>query len=110
MDLFGRKRIAELEQQLLEANRYHAERIAEHVRDNIRLTKQLAEKGNQISYLLSTIREMDDQIFKMSQHTSWEPMRKHFTALYEGMLVRKRTESDRVSDLIRNELNSKALT
>lgn len=59
---------------------------------------------NQIEYLVRAIRDMDDQIFKMSQASSWEAMRPNFNNLQEGMMVRKRQESDRINDLIRPEL------
>jgi hypothetical protein len=69
--------------------------------------KQEAERRalqNQVEYLVRTIREMDEQIFKMSQCTSWDQMRPNFVQLQEGMTVRKRAESDRINDLLRPEL------
>src|SRR5713226_447863 len=59
---------------------------------------------NQIEYLVRTIRDIDEQIFKMSQLGSWDQMRPHFAHLAEGMTFRKRTESDRINDLLRPEL------
>src|SRR5713226_4439426 len=60
--------------------------------------------NNQIEYLVRTIRDIDEQIFKMSQLGSWDQMRPHFTHLNEGMITRKRTESDRISETLQPEL------
>ena len=59
---------------------------------------------NQVEYLVRTIREMDDQIFKMSQCGSWNAMQPHFVTLSDGMTSRKVIESNRINDLIRPEL------
>jgi septal ring factor EnvC (AmiA/AmiB activator) len=59
---------------------------------------------NQIEYLVRTIRDMDEQIYKMSQCSDWAQMRPNFQSLNEGMLVRKRAESDRINELLRPEL------
>ena len=61
-------------------------------------------QANQIEYLVRTIREMDDQIFKMAQCSSWEAMRPNFTQLQDGMTSRKVAESRRINDLLRPEL------
>ena len=91
--MFGRKRIAELEKANANLNR----RLEEWENDD-RSTQ------NQVEYLVRTIRDMDEQIFKMSQCTTWEQMRPNFANLSEGMMVRKRTESDRIGELLRPEL------
>jgi multidrug resistance efflux pump len=59
---------------------------------------------NQVEYLVRTIRDIDEQIYKMSQCTSWAVMRPNFLNLEEGMISRKRAESDRIGELIRPEL------
>jgi len=59
---------------------------------------------NQIEYLVRTIRDMDEQIFKMGQLSSWEDMRPHFNHLNEGTITRKRLESDRIRELLQPEL------
>ncbi len=66
--------------------------------------KEWRDQRNKIEYLVRTIRDIDEQIFKMSQLSSWEDMRPHFTDLNEGMITRKRTESDRISEVLRPEL------
>jgi len=97
MNLFGSKRIGDLE---IEVSRLRTnlrnESDAHH-------TEETALR-NQIEYLVRTIRDMDEQIYKMSQCTDFYQMRPHATDLIESMSVRKRAESDRISELIRPEL------
>src|SRR6266851_3775776 len=66
--------------------------------------RKFREADNQVEYLVRTIRNIDDQIFKMSQLDSWEAMRPHFTNLNEGMITRKRIESDRINAILGPEL------
>jgi len=94
------------------------QRIAELEKANANLNRRLREweggwkvtvdtaraKDNQIEYLIRTIRNMDEQIYKMSQCTSFKQMRPNFRNLEEGMIARKRAESDRIGELIRPEL------
>lgn len=61
---------------------------------------------NQRDYLIRTIREMDQEIYNMSQRTSWETMRPHFNKLMEGVIARKYAENERINDLIIRELNA----
>jgi len=70
------------------------------------LERELLAKENQITYLVKTIREMDDQIFKMGQMMSWESMRPFFAALHEQTMARKVNESNRIRDILLPELNA----
>ena len=96
--MFGKKaRIAALE---AEVNRLTANLRNESA-------QHTAEEGalrNQVEYLVRTIRQMDDQIFAMSQKTDWVSMRPHFQTLSDGMTARKVAESDRIADILRPEL------
>jgi uncharacterized coiled-coil protein SlyX len=96
----NKKRIAELEAELA-----RQDGTIQHAA--MELKAQLVENHNlknQVEYLVRTIRNMDEQIYKMSQCDSWNAMRPHFNDLSEGMISRKRAESDRISDLLRPEL------
>jgi uncharacterized coiled-coil protein SlyX len=93
MDLFGKKRIAELEATITQL---------QSTLSAMSLQRDAAK--NQVEYLVRTIRNMDEQIYKMSQCTSWSVMRPNFLNLEEGMIARKRAESDRIGELIRPEL------
>lgn len=93
----SKKRIAELEKQYDELwTNYRNE--ADHNR------VEEAALRNQVEYLVRTIRDMDEQIYKISQCRDWPSMRGHVSDLVEGMTVRKRAESDRIGELIRPEL------
>ena len=59
---------------------------------------------NQTEYLVRTIRDMDQEIWNMSQRSSWEGMRPHYNKLQEGMIARKHAENNRISDIMRQEL------
>lgn len=95
-----KRRIAQLEEALADKDRLFNIQQTGWRESNERVTAL----QNQIEYLVRTIREMDDQIFKMSQCSSWEAMRPNFNRLQEGMTARKVVESNRISDLIRPEL------
>lgn len=98
--MFGRKRIAELE-------KTNADQRQEIIRLQLADSKFVNESRaltNQIEYLVRTIRNMDEQIFKMSQCTDWNQMRPNFANLSEGMTVRKRQESDRIGEILQPEL------
>lgn len=71
----------------------------------IDLQRQLAAKETQITYLIRTIRGMDDIIFSISQCTSWESMRPRVAQLTDQMTSRKVAENDRISSLIQGELH-----
>lgn len=98
LTMFGSKRrIAELEA----AN---AKLQMDLVDERNRHHPDLLVARNQVEYLVRTIRDMDEQIYKMSQCNDWYGMQPHFRDLAEGMTVRKRAESDRIGELIRPEL------
>ena len=98
--MFGKKRIAQLEESLADKERlFHIQQTGWRESN-----ERVAALQNQVEYLVRTIRDMDEQIFKMSQCTTWEQRRPNFTNLSEGMMVRKRTESDRIGELLRPEL------
>lgn len=100
MDLFGRKRIRELEESL-------AQKDSEYTELHSQLTKSQSDAARlrvQNEYLVRTIRDMDQHIFNMAQRTNWTEQRPYFAHLHEGMLVRKRAESDRIGDILRGEL------
>jgi hypothetical protein len=90
--------------------------VAELEIANINLNRRLAEwedqwkernpdaLRNQVEYLVRTIRDIDEQIYKMSQCTDWSSMRPNFQVLEEGMISRKKVESDRIRDILRPEL------
>ncbi len=59
---------------------------------------------NQVEYLVRTIRETDDTLFRMSQCTSWESMRPAFTKLKDEMTSRKVIESRRITEIMNTEL------
>jgi len=92
------------------------QRIAELEKANANLNRRLQNWEDQwkernpdalraqVEYLVRTIRDMDEQIYKMSQCTSFEQMRPNYRNLEEGMIARKRAESNRIGDLIRPEL------
>jgi len=70
------------------------------------LERQLLAKEQQITYLIQTIRAMDDKIFSMGQCTSWETMRPRFLQLHDEMTARKVAESNRISDIVTKELRA----
>jgi hypothetical protein len=96
--MFGKKkRIAELE---AEVNRYRANLQNESAAHT---TEENALR-NQVEYLVRTIRQMDDQIFAMSQCADFNQMRPHFLTLSDGMTARKVAESNRIADILRPQL------
>lgn len=96
MDPFGRKRIRELEAEI-------ARQDATILQAAIDLKANMGLR-TQIEYLVRTIRDMDQQIWKMSQCSDWPSMRPNFVTLQEGMTSRKVAESNRISDLLRPQL------
>ena len=98
MDLFGNKRIAELEKANANLNRR-----LQNWEDQWKERNPDALRA-QVEYLVRTIRNMDEQIYKMSQCSTWPQMQPNYRNLEEGMISRKRAESDRIGDLIRPEL------
>jgi len=99
-DLFGRKRIVELEQANANLNR----RLSEWEDQWKERNSESTALRNQVEYLVRTIRQMDDQIFAMSQCTDWNAMRPYFLHLSDAMTARKVAESNRIGDIMRQEL------
>lgn len=96
MDLFGRKRIRDLEKQI-ESMRGWREADA----------AKLRAAQNQVEYLVRTIRDMDEQIFKISQNAdgTWARVQPNIRTLVDGMTARKVAESNRISDILRPALH-----
>ncbi len=92
-DLFGKKRIRKLEAHITNlqsiAGKHEAERRA---------------LSNQIEYLVRTIRDMDQEIWNMSQKTDWNQQRPHFIKLQDDMTARKHAENERINDILRPQL------
>lgn len=59
---------------------------------------------NQRDYLIRTIRDMDQEIWNMSQRTSWEAQRPHFNKLMEGTIARKHAENERINALVTEQI------
>lgn len=100
--MFGKKaqRIAQLEESLADKERlFHIQQTGWRESN-----EKAAALRTQVEYLVRTIRQMDDQIFAMSQCTGWPQMRPHFQTLSDGMTARKVAESNRIGELIRPEL------
>ncbi len=89
---------------LRKRDKWKSEEIIKLQRADSQFVKDYRAAQNQIEYLVRTIRDMDEQIFKMSQLGSWEDMRPHFNYLNEGMITRKRMESDRINSILNTEL------
>jgi hypothetical protein len=95
MDLFGRRRIAQLE-----------ESLAQKDDEYTALASQLRAAQNQVEYLIRTIRQTDDIIFSISQCTNWESMRPRVAQLTDQMTARKVAESNRITQLVTEEIRS----
>lgn len=89
MDLFGRKRIQELEQANANLNR--------------RL-EQWEKDGLDNMNLMSKIRDMDQLIFSISQCTSWAQMQPIFARLKDMTDQRMIDESARIRDILIPEM------
>ena len=102
MDLFGKRRIAQLRDDLAQADEANSAAQA-RARDLEAKNRALA---NQVEYLVRTIRDMDGQIFQIGQLAdgSWTRVRNNFANLHEGMMARKRAESDRVGAILSTEI------
>ncbi len=83
---------------------FGAKRIKELERGNERLQNEVRSLKNQIEYLVRTLRDMDQEIWNMSQWTDWNGQRPHFIKLEEGMIARKHAENELISSIIRGEL------
>ena len=66
--------------------------------------KEVVGLRNQIEYLVRTIREMDDQIFSMSQCMNFLQMQPNLRTLCDGMTARKVAESNCIADVLRPQL------
>lgn len=93
MDLFGKKRIAQLEREI----------------NN--LTAMVKNQTNDINRLeaselrlMGQIRDMDTLIFQMSQCSDWLSMRPYFNQLQEPMERRRKDESNRIQTLLIPEM------
>jgi leucyl aminopeptidase (aminopeptidase T) len=94
--MFGnKKRIAQLE-----------ESLAQKDDEYTALAGQLRAAQNQVEYLVRTIRQTDDIIFSISQCTNWESMRPRVAQLTDQMTARKVAESNRITELVTNEIKS----
>lgn len=100
MDIFGRRRAAQLRNDLEHADELNLE-LSKRLRAS---EEQLRAAQNQVEYLVRTIRDMDQEIWNMAQKTSWEQQRPHFIKLQDGMTARKVAESNRIGDLLRPQL------
>ena len=56
--------------------------------------------SNEVLRLVALLRQQDQQIFRMSQCSSWEQMRPIFQSLCEATFDRMRNESDRIRTLM----------
>lgn len=100
MDLFGRKRIADLEEALADRERL------------LNITQMgWAESNKEIDKLeqseldlMGTIRNMDQLIYNMSQCTGFEGMRPFFNELLECTNKRMADESDRIKTALIPEM------
>ncbi|SRR5216684_1445937 len=77
----------------------------EGLMDHIRNLQNIAGKTQaELNIANRAIRDIDEQISKMGQYTDWNQMQPHFNYLHEGTISRKRSESNRINDLLRPEL------
>src|SRR5689334_4120857 len=100
MDLFGKKRIRQLEEALADKDRL----LTIQQTGWRECEEKLKAAKNQIEYLVRTIRQTDDIIFSISQCTNWESMRPRVAQLTDQMTARKVAESNRIGDILRQEL------
>lgn len=93
MDIFGRKRIAELEKEL--------SNITTCYRNQTNEVNRLEASEYQ---LMVKIRDMDQLIFSMSQCTSWEQMQPIFAKLKTFTDARMIDESNRIKQVLIPEM------
>jgi uncharacterized coiled-coil protein SlyX len=101
--MFGKSkaaRIRELEAEVASQHEY----IKKLMRESGTFNTQLRASQNQVEYLVRTIRDIDQELFNMSQRTDWLGMRPYFQKLCDGMTARKVAESDRIGDIMRQQL------
>lgn len=71
------------------------------------ITKTVEDPRDRIiREMADEIREMDTLIWQMSQCMSWEAMRQYFVQLQVKMERRRKAESDRIDEIMRQELIS----
>jgi hypothetical protein len=103
--MFGKsKALRKLNADLIDTVADQRQHIEKLQRESAEFAPQLRAAHNQIEYLVRTIRQMDDQIFAMSQCTDFNQMRPHFLTLSDGMTARKVAESNRIADILRPQL------
>jgi phosphopantetheine adenylyltransferase len=95
MDLFGLKRIKELQEKLIQAN----EKL-------IRANADLIKEKECCLDLARELRDMDNFVFRMSQATDEAQLKKYLVPLVEQMMLRKAAESKRITSIMHRELNS----
>jgi len=100
MDLFNQRKLAQLREDLAEADETNSA-VQARITSLEAKTRALA---NQVEYLVRTIRQTDDIIFSISQCVDWESMRPRVAQLTDQMTARKVAESNRIGDLLRGEL------
>lgn len=97
MDIFGRKRIAELEKALEDQDLAMIMRLKDAISK-----AALLERSEMV--LMSKIRDMDQLIFSMSQCTSWEEMQPIFAKLKTFTDARMIDESNRIKQVLIPEM------
>jgi len=68
--------------------------------------KVIENQEQTINEMADTIRNMDQLIFQMSRKTDWSSMRPLFNQLQTDQERRMKTESNRISNIMRRELIS----
>ena len=68
--------------------------------------KVYADQEQTIREMADEIRQTDQLIFRMSQCSDWSTMRPIFNKLQVEQESRQRTESNRITDIMRSELLS----
>lgn len=80
-------------------------RIKRWKAEALRLEEENLALRNQVSYLIRTIRDMDDKLFSISQCTDWRSMLPRVNSLVDEMTARKVAESKRIGALVEKELH-----
>lgn len=68
------------------------------------LQDELGARNATIRELADIIRESDQLIWQMAQKTSWPEQRPFFNRLQEGQESRMKAESNRINDIMQEEL------
>jgi hypothetical protein len=107
MDLFGRKRIAELERENANLNHRLQQREVswnKSINDRDKAEQKIAALEASELRLMGQIREMDQLIFEMSHKMSWDEQRPIFQRLLAQTNRRMKAESDRIANLLIPEM------